>query len=682
MKLKDISVALVVVFVILIFIVPLPSAVLDVLIAINISVSLVVLLNTIYSKEPLEMSIFPSLILILTMYRLSLNLTSTKLILGDGTGSDKAGGVIEAFGQFVAGGDMVVGFVIFIIITIVQFLVVVKGSERVSEVAARFTLDAMPGKQMAIDADLNSGLINEEEAKIRRKKVQSEADFYGAMDGAGKFVKGDSIAGVVITFINLIGGVIIGAMDGMEIMDALSTYALLTIGDGLVSQIPSFMMSIATGIIVTRAGSESNLSNDFFAQLFAKPLVLALAAGVSLAMGFMGMPTIPFAILAAILAFAAYSAKNRQEEEERARQQSARPVAADEAEEIKKPENVVSLLHVDPIELEFGYGIIPLADASQGGDLLDRVVMIRRQLALELGMIVPVIRLRDNISLTPYQYCIKIKGVEVSRGELMHDSLLAMDSGSVEKKIEGKDTIEPAFGLPAVWISPSQRDRADMLGYTVVDPPSVISTHLTQVVRKYSYKLLGRQEVQTLIDNVKETNPVIVEELIPKIMTIGEVQKVLSNLLKEEVCIRDMVTILETLADFAPATRDTEVLTEYVRQALSKSISGKYIEDGRVNSVITIDPNLEQEMISSVQKSDFGSYIVIDPAKVEKIIENLSKQVEGMATMGEQPIILTSPSIRPYFRKLIEGVIPSLVVLSYNEIDINAQIKSVGMLTA
>lgn len=671
------TVGFLIIGVILMFIIPIPSTILDILLALNISVSLVILLNTIYAKEPLEMSIFPSLLLITTMFRLGLNLTSTKLILGEGD----AGSVIDAFANFVAGGNMVVGFVVFIIIMIVNLLVIVKGSERVSEVAARFALDAMPGKQMAIDADLNSGLINEAEAKARRKKVQQESDFYGAMDGAGKFVKGDSIAGIIITFINLIGGVILGMTRGLDIMSALQQFALLTIGDGLVSQVPSLMISIATGIIVTRAGAESNLSQDFLKQLFRNQKVLLLAAGVCVVLSFTGMPTIPFLCIAAMFYFLSNKVKN----EVKAATEKVSTVEKEkqtQAEEIRKPENVVSLLQVDPIELEFGYGIIPLADAAQGGDLLDRVVMIRRQLAMELGMVVPVIRLRDNIQLAPYQYCIKIKGVEVSRGELQNDSLLAMDPGTAEGGLKGKNTVEPAFGLPAVWIPVSQRDIAEMKGYTIVDLPSVIATHLTQIIKKYANKLLGRQEVQTIIDSVKETNPVIVDELIPKLLSIGEVQKVLGNLLREEISIRDMVTILETLADYATHTRDTDVLTEYVRQALSRSISQKYIDKTTSNGVITIEPSLEQELAAAVQKSDFGSYIAIAPERMETLINNLSAQVKNVLATGEQPIILTSPGLRPYFKRMVEGVIPNLIVLSYNEIDADADIKAVGMLTA
>ena len=559
------SVPVIVVAIVLAFIIPLPSGIIDVLLAVNIMISVIILLNTIYMKEALQMSIFPSLLVITTLFRLALNVSTTRLILGKG----EAGGVIEGFGRFVGGNDLVVGFIVFIVITLVNFIVITRGAERVAEVAARFTLDAMPGKQMAIDADLNSGLINEAEAKERRKKIQREADFYGAMDGASKFVKNDAIMGIVITVLNIVGGIIMGMVfRGNSVMEALSTYAILTIGDGLVSQIPALMISASTSFIVTRAASESDMSADFLKQVFSNARVLYIAAALSLVLAFF-LPTIPFLLMAVILAFLGYTLSKQQIEEQK---QQEVEIEETEAEEIRKPENVVSLLQVDPIELEFGYGIIPLADVNQGGDLLDRVVMIRRQLAIELGMIVPIIRLRDNIQLAPNEYQIKIKGVEVAKGDLMLDHYLAMDPGLAEKEIEGIKTTEPAFGLPAIWITEEQRDRAEMLGYTVVDSPSVIATHLTETIKKYAHELTGRQEVQTLLDNVKENYPVIVEELIPKLMTVGEIQKVLANLLKEGVSIRDMVTILETLADYAPVTNDTDMLTEYVRQRLGRAI--------------------------------------------------------------------------------------------------------------
>lgn len=674
MKFGDIGVAGIIVAIVLIIIIPIPSGMLDVLLAINISISLIILLNSVYAKDALQMSIFPSLLLITTIYRLSLNISAAKLVLGSG----EAGSVIDAFGHFVTAGNMVVGFIIYLIIMIVQFLVITKGSERVSEVAARFTLDAMPGKQMAIDADLNSGLISEAEAKERRRNIQREADFYGAMDGASKFVKGDAIAGIIITFINIIGGLIIGVlMRGENISEALSNYTILTVGDGLVSQIPALLISTATGIIVTRAASDSNLSQGLIKQIFQNYKVMLITSGVCLVLALFGLPTLPFMIIAGVLAVIGFRLQREvklQEKEEEVRVQET------EVEEIRKPENVVSLLQVDPIELEFGYGIIPLADVNQGGDLLDRVVMIRRQLALELGMLVPMIRLRDNIQLSSNEYIIKIKGVEVSKGELMFGHFLAMNPGSVEQEIDGEETTEPAFGLPAKWITENQRERAEMLGYTVVDPPSIIATHLTEIIKRYAHELLGRQEVQTLIDSVKANYPAIVDELVPKVMNFGEIQKVLANLLKEGVSIRDMVTILETLADYAPLTRDPDMLTEYVRQALGRAISRRFI-GGSKSSVITIDPQLEQAILDSVQRTDYGSYVSMEPGMTQSIISNLYKHIQNLGSMGQQPIVIASPGVRPYFKKLTEQAIPELIVLSYNELDPNVEIQSVGMVS-
>jgi len=672
-KLGDITVALMVVAVILIIVLPIPGALLDVLLAINISAAVVILLNAIYIKSALEVSIFPSLLLVTTLFRLSLNITAVKLILGKGA----AGEVINGFGSFVAGGNLVVGFVIFLIIMIVQFLVITRGSERVAEVAARFTLDAMPGKQMAIDADLNSGLINETEAKERRRNIQREADFYGAMDGASKFVKGDAIAGILITFINIIGGIIIGmVMRGEDINTALQTYTILTIGDGLVSQIPALMISTATGIIVTRAAADSNLSSDLLKQIFRNPRVLFIAAGMCVVLALFLTP-VPFLVLAALLGFIGYSLLSQQKVDQK---QKEIQVQESEVEEVRKPENVVSLLQVDPIELEFGYGIIPLADVKQGGDLLDRVVMIRRQLALELGMIVPIIRLRDNIQLNPNEYVIKIKGVEVTRGELMLDHFMAMNPGTAEEELDGIKTTEPAFGLPATWITESQRDRAEMLGYTVVDPPSIIATHLTEIIKKYAHELTGRQEVQTLIDNVKQNYPAIVDELVPKLMSVGEIQKVISNLLKEGVSIRDMVTILECLADYAPATHDTDMLTEYVRQALGRAISKRFIHDGR-SSVITLDPKLEQVIMDSVRKTEHGSYLTLEPETTNSILSSLSRQVHKLLQTGQQPVVLASPVVRLYFKRLSDQTIPGLIVLSYNELDPGIEVQSVGVVS-
>lgn len=660
---------LVVILSILNLILPIPAFLLDILLAFNIILAAVILLNTIYLKTALDLSIFPTLLVITTIYRLSLNVTAAKLILAEG----HAGDVIKGFGYLVGRNNLVVGFIVYIIIMLVNFLVITKGSERVAEVAARFTLDAMPGKQMAIDADLNTGLITEGEAKERRKRVQREADFYGSMDGASKFVKNDAIAGIIITIINIAGGLIIGVvMRGEPIGEALSNYTILTIGDGLVSQIPALMLSVATSFIVTRAGADSELSSDFIRQLFYNPKVLYISAVISLVMSPFFTP-IPFLILSVALFFIATKLKQLQKE---AVKEEEVQIQESEVDEIRKPENVVSLLQVDPIELEFGYGIIPLADVNQGGDLLDRVVLIRRQLALELGMIVPVIRLRDNIQIGPNQYIIKIKGTEVASGELVFDYFMAMNSGEVEEELEGIKTTEPAFGLPAIWIQESQRDKAEMLGYTVVDPPSIIATHLTEVIKKYSHELLGRQEVQTLVDNLKQSYPAIVDELVPKLMSVGEIQKVLANLLKEGVSIRDMVTIMETLADYSPMTHDVDMLTEYVRQALGRAISQKFFNGN--SNVITIDPKVEQMILDSIQKTEFGSYLALDPAVSNSIINNLSKNVQRLLKLGNQPIVLASPIVRLYVKKLTENVIPGLVVLSYNEIDPSVEVKSVG----
>jgi len=673
MRIKDATVPIIVVGIVLAFVIPLPGFMLDVLLAINIMLSVIILLNTVYMKESLQMAIFPSLLVITTMYRLALNVSSARLIIGQG----EAGKVIAGFGTFVGGNDLVVGFIIFLLITLVNFIVITRGSERVAEVAARFTLDAMPGKQMAIDADLNSGLINDTEAKERRKKIQREADFYGAMDGATKYVKSDAIMGIIITVLNIIGGLIMGMVSrGETITEALSTYTILTIGDGLVSQIPALMISTATSFIVTRAASESDISTDFLKQIFSNPKVLYLASGLSFILSIF-LPTIPFLLMSAVLAFIAYTLSRQQIANQK---QQEVQVEENEVEEIRKPENVVSLLQIDPIELEFGYGIIPLADVNQGGDLLDRVVMIRRQLALELGMVVPIIRLRDNIQLAPNEYQIKIKGVEVARGELMLDNYMAMNPGLVEEEVDGIKTVEPAFGLPAMWITEGQRDRAEMLGYTVVDSPSIIATHLTEIIKKYAHELMGRQEVQTLIDNIKQNYPVIVDELIPKLMTVGEVQKVLANLLKEGISIRDMVTILETLADYASITHDTDMLSEYVRQALGRAISKRFFTD-RKSSVITLDPKLEQVIMDSLQKSETGSYLTLEPSVANTILGSLTKQVQKLVQLGQQPIVLASPVVRLYFKKLADQAIPGLIVLSYNELDPNLEIQSVGVVS-
>ncbi len=671
MRISNFAIPVILVVIVLTVIIPIPENVLDFLIVINIAVTLILMLNTVYLKNALELSSFPSLLVVTTLYRLSLNISATKLILREG----EAGSIIQGFGTFVTGGNMVVGFVMFVILMIVNFLVITRGSERVAEVAARFTLDAMPGKQMAIDADLNSGLINEGEAKDRRRNVQREADFYGAMDGATKFVKNDAIAGILITVINIIGGFITGMMMlQMDAMTALQTYTILTIGDGLVSQIPAVMISTATSIIVTRAGSDTEMSEDILNQVFYNPNVMFISAGVCLVLA-IAFGSLAFPVISIILVVIGYRLKQK---EKKVMKEEEVQIQESEVEDIRKPENVVSLLQVDPIELEFGYGIIPLADVNQGGDLLDRVVMIRRQLALELGMIVPVIRLRDNIQLNPNEYVIKIKGVDVSPGEIMLGHYMAMNPGMADEDLPGIKTVEPAFGLPAVWVDENQRDRAEMLGYTVVDAPSIIATHLTEIVKKYAHELTGRQEVQKIIDNVKLNYPAIVDELIPKGMSIGEIQKVIANLLKEGVSIRDMVTILETLADYAPITHDPDMLTEYVRQALGRAISKKFISEKNSN-VITLDPKLEQTIMDSLQRTEHGAYLTLEPVITNTIMNNLSKQVQKLVQLGQQPVILASPVVRLYFKRLTEQFMPGLTVLSYNELDPNIEVQSIGV---
>ncbi len=674
MKAKELSLGLIVVSIILAFILPIPAWALDVLIMLNITISLLILLNAIYSKEALEMSLFPTILLITTMFRLSINLSSTKLMLNEGD----AGKVIEMFGSIVAGNNMVVGTIIFIILVMVNFMVITKGSERVAEVTARFTLDAMPGKQMAIDADLNAGMINEEEARLRRQKIQNESNFFGAMDGASKFVKGDAIAGIIITVVNIIGGIVIGTIFlGFTAGEAAERFTLMAIGDGLVSQIPALLISTATGVLVTKANAEEDISMQVISQLLAKPLVLYIAGFVIALLGFFGFPPLVFIPAGIVLVYVGYTLGEKQKIEEVEEEINT---AEEEVEDIRRPENVVSLLNVDQIFLMMGYGLIPLADTAQGGDLLDRLVMIRRQIALELGAVVPIIRLRDNIRLNPNEYRILIKGVEVAGGEIMFDHYMAMNPGYVDEEIEGIPTVEPYLGLPALWITESQRERAEAFGYTVVDPPAIISTHLTEIIRSNLHEILTRQDVQTLINTIKENNPILIDELIPKLLTIGDIQKVFANLLKEGISIRDLVTILETLADYATVTRDTDMLTEYVRQALKRAITNKYFNDDN-NTVITLNPQLEQEIMKNIQQSEQGSYLALSPEDNQKIFSSLNKEVEKLTSMGTQPIILTSSIVRIYFKRLVEQMLPDLVVLSYNEIEQNTEIQSVGMVS-
>ncbi|WP_019638062.1 flagellar biosynthesis protein FlhA [Paenibacillus fonticola] len=673
-KAKDLFILIGIIGIVLLMILPIPTWLLDILLIINISIALMILLVAMNTKEALQFSIFPAMLLITTLFRLALNVSTTKLILGQA----KAGDVVATFGSWVSQGQPVVGFIVFLILVVVQFIVITKGSERVAEVAARFTLDAMPGKQMSIDADLNAGLINEQQARDRRRKIERESDFYGAMDGASKFVKGDAIASIIILLINLIGGFIIGmSIHHMGFGEALSTYSLLTIGDGLVSQIPALLISTAAGLIVTRASSEGNLADDITGQLFSYPKLLYIVAGT---IGMLGLftpigpvTTLPFS---GLLAFAGYRMQknlNRhqieQEQEEEEQQ----------IEEVRSPESVINLLQVDPIEFEFGYGLIPLADSGQGGDLLDRIIMIRRQCALEMGLVVPVIRIRDNIQLKPNEYVIKIKGNVVGGGELLLNHYLAMSPGMDDESITGIETREPAFGLPAIWIDESTKDRAELSGYTVVDPPSVVATHLTEMIKKHAHELLGRQETKTLVDNLRDNYAVLVDELIPSVLSIGDVQKVLAKLLREKISIRDMVTIFETLADYGTYTKDPDVLTEYVRQALSRQITQQYTQQGETMRVITVGPSLEKKIAESVQQTEQGSYLALDPASTQSVYQKLTEQINRLVQTGQQPIVLTSPTIRMYLRQVVERTMQDIPVLSYSELEPNVEIQSVGV---
>ena len=679
MKIKknDLFIGIYLLAAVLFFIISIPSWLLDILLAINILVALVVLFNSLFAKEVLDMASFPTMLLFTTIFRISLNVSSTKLILKNGY----AGKFVYTFGKFFGSGNLVIGIIIFIILIIIQFIVINMGSERVAEVTARFTIDAMAGKQRAIDSDLNTGAITDKEAAERRKKLQQENSFFGSMDGATKYVKGDATAGLIITGINLVGGIVMGMVyGGLTINDALSKYTILTIGDGLCSQIPSLLISLATGILVTKASSDGELGDEIVGQLFSMDRVLLM---VGAALILLGVTTpLPWYIFIPLgMALIIYSRKLSAKAGETAIEESAEQEET-EASEIRKPENVVSLLNVDPIELEFGYGIIPLADVNQGGDLLDRVVMIRRQIALELGAVVPIIRLRDNIQLNPNQYVIKIKGIQVSEGEILFDHYMAMNPGYVEEEITGIPTFEPSFHLPAIWITESQRERAESLGYTVVDPPSIIATHLTEVIRQHIAELLTRQDVQNLINNIKDNNTTLIDELVPKLMGVGEIQKVLQNLLEEGISIRDLVTIFETLADHAAVTRDPDILTEYVRQALKRAISSKYFPVGEVTNVVTVDPSIEQEIMNSVKNTEQGSYLSLDPERSKKIIESLGNELKKLEDMGKNPIVITSPIVRMYFRNLAKDYYKDIIVISYNEVESNVELQSVGMVTA
>jgi len=667
---SDVYLAVAVIAIIGVMIVPLPPRLLDVFLAFNITFALVTLLMTMYITKPLELSIFPGLLLITTLLRLSLNVASTRLILGEAY----AGEVISAFGNFVVKGNYVIGFVVFLILVVIQFVVITKGAGRIAEVAARFTLDAMPGKQMSIDADLSAGLITDAEARKRREDISREADFYGAMDGAGKFVRGDAIAGLVITAINILGGLAIGVLQkGMPLSQALHTYTLLTIGDGLVAQIPALILSTAAGVIVTRAASEENMGMELATQMLAKPRAILVAAGALLIFAIIpGLPTVPFLLLATLAGGVAYStrkAKQKQIEEE-----------AIKVSRAKRQERIEDYLRMDTLEIEIGYGLIPLVAPEQGGDLLDRVTAIRKQCASELGLVVPPVRIRDNLQLKPNEYKIKIKGVEIAQGEVMPESYLAMNPGCAQGEIEGIDTTEPAFGLPAKWITEKEKEQAELLGYTVIEPSAVLATHLTEVIKSNANEILGRQDVQNLLDNLKKNYPAVVEGVVPQQISVGTVQKVLQNLLRERVPIKDLLTIMETLADYASLVKDTETLTEYVRHALGRTICQLYKnQDGSI-SVITVDPKVEQMVAESTQQTPGGITVAVDPEKLQRLFAKLNELVELMNSEGQQPILLSSPNVRLAFRKLTEAQFPQLVVLSYNEIVPGVELYSKGVL--
>ncbi|WP_276514399.1 flagellar biosynthesis protein FlhA [Exiguobacterium alkaliphilum] len=667
---KDFAVLIGVLMIVVMLVIPLPGFMLDFLIIVNILIALLILLVAMNAREALDFSVFPSLLLIVTLFRLGLNVSTTRSILSTGYGGE----VIETFGNFVVGGNVLVGFVVFLILVIIQFVVITKGAERVSEVSARFTLDAMPGKQMAIDADLNSGLIDDKQAQVRRKKIQSEADFYGSMDGASKFVKGDAIAGIIIVVINLIFGIIIGTVQmGLPVGQAFQTFSLMTIGDGLVGQIPALLISTATGIIVTRAVSDGNLGEDVVDQLGQNPTLLYIAGSIVIMLGLISPSLLPVTILIAGVAF--YGAYAMRRNMKRVVEE---PLP--EEEPMAQTETVVSLLQIDAIEFEFGYGLIPLADESQGGDLLDRVVMIRRQLALELGFILSTVRIRDHLQLSPNAYRIKVKGNVVAEGELLLDHYLAMSPGIEDPEVYGIETTEPAFGLPALWIDEETRARAEMSGYTVVDPPSVVATHLTETLKKHAADLLGREETKQLVEHLKETHPVLVEDVTPSVLSIGDIQKVLRHLLKEHVSIRNLPLLFETMADYGKVTKDADILGEYCRQGLARQLTDQVSPPDGPLYVVTLGGQTEQLIQDAVQKTEFGNYLALDPDQARDIIERTAEQLSMFERYGASAVILCSPTIRLFVRQLLERYYPDVPVLAYNELLSSVEVKSIGVI--
>jgi flagellar biosynthesis protein FlhA len=665
-----------VVTVLVVMIIPLPTMLLDFLLALNITLSITILLIAMYAIKPLDFSIFPSLLLMMTLFRLSLNVASTRLILLHGNeGVLAAGKVIKAFGAFVVGGNYVVGMIVFIILVIVNFVVITKGATRIAEVAARFTLDAMPGKQMSIDADLNAGLIDENEAKSRRAMITREAEFNGAMDGAAKFVRGDAIAGIIITLINILGGLIIGVLQQkMSAIDAAQNYTLLTVGDGLVSQIPALTISTAAGIVVSRAASEDTMGKEFGKQFLGYSKAIYLAALIIFFFGLIpGLPHVSFIILSLLIAGSVYILSGKEAASK------AKEIETSEKEAVEKgPEPVEHLLMVDPLEVEVGYGLIPLVDKEQGGEFLDRVRSIRRQFALEMGLVIPPIHIRDNLQLNSSGYQIVLKGIPIAHAEVMVNHYLAMNPGDATRKIEGIETKEPAFNLPAIWIPETKKEEAKVAGYTVVDNVTIMATHLTEILRAHAPELLGRQEVQNLLDNLGKTSPKAVEELVPNLLSLGMVQKVLQNLLQERISIRDMLTIVETLADYAPLTKDPELLTEYVRHNLSRSIISPYVGEDGVLQLITMKQDVEDILLKGVQQTEQGSYLSIDPKMADSIIASIKEESEKAMAKNIQPILLASPKLRRHLKKMIDFFIPSLIVLSHSELLRDTKFQSIG----
>lgn len=675
---QDIALAVCVIAIMMILVIPIPTTLLDLLLTLNISLSVVVLLTSIYLQRPIEFAVFPSLLLILTLFRLSLNVASTRLILANAY----AGHVINAFGSFVTSGSYIVGVVIFTILVVIQFVVITRGAGRISEVAARFTLDAMPGKQMGVDADLNAGLITEDQARQRRRDIEREADFYGAMDGATKFVRGDAIASVIIVIVNITAGLAIGMLvKGFSLSDAAHLYTQLTVGDGLVSQVPALIISTASGLIVTRTASEDNLGADFGMQLTRYPRALGVAAALLILMGVVpGMPTFPFFLIALVMAALAYQSRRsiaRREAAKRAQEATERAAAVEKA-----PEKTEDLLTIDPLKIELGYGLILLADPKQGGDLLTRVQIIRQQIATKMGFIVPVVRIVDNMRLRPNEYRIKLREAEVAHYELLPDHFLAMNPGLAEEVIEGVATQEPAFGLHALWVSKANRDRAERMGYTIVEPSAVLATHLTEIIMNYAPEILSRQDAQTLVTHVKATAPQVVDELLPNVLNLGELQKVLQNLLRERVSIRNLESILEVLADFGPRTKDPEVLTEYVRHALARQICSNYVDEEGKLHVVTLAPPLEKEILEAVRQGTTGEFIPIEPARADAIARQAVEAMQPLVLAGHEPVALTSAQARRYFKRIVERNLPKVVVLSYNEIDPAVQLESEGQVSA